>query len=479
MLDLQIRNCFIAPDNQNREQIEVVFDNVIKQLLDYLCNADSFPPYPPLKIFPASDFNIPESGLPLTEIHHNLARLFRHSMNPSSSKYIGHMDSISNIYAILGEMIAAAINNNMLSLEMSPFLTQLEYAIIREFCDLFGLPKTSGGVITSGGSLANLQALVVARNEKLKLTHGNLTKFTQIPIIFCSEIAHASVSKAAMLIGIGSENVIKIAVDSNFQMDVSDLKQKIMEYLTMGYIPMAIVATAGTTVTGSIDNLSKIAAIAQEHNIWLHVDAIYGGALVFGGERKHLLNGVKLADSISFNPQKWLYVAKTSSMILFKDFSSMVNNFRIVAPYMKEQEDFINLGEITIQGSHNAEILKLWLSLLAIGKDGYHQLIEHGYVLTNICLTEVKRRDYLELVTEPQTNICCFKIKLNNYEDDFINSKLHDYLLQNGFFVSLPRFQGQLCLRMVLLNPFSSKEVIENCFSLIDKFYKQYQSKEG
>lgn len=477
MLDSQIKNCFIAPDNQNREQVEIIFDNIIKQILNYLCNADNFPPYPPLKIFAASDFSIPEAGFSLSQIQNNLALLFQHSMNPSSSKYIGHMDSISNIYAILGEMIAAAINNNMLSLEMSPFLTQLEYALIREFCDLFGLPRTSGGVITSGGSLANLQALVVARNETLKLNNGNLTNLRQTPVILCSEIAHASVAKAAMLIGIGSENVIKITVNSNFQMDVLDLKQKVMEYFTTEYIPIAIVATAGTTVTGSIDNLSEIAEIAKGHNIWLHIDAIYGGALIFDSERRHLLNGIEFADSISFNPQKWLYVAKTSSMVLFRNFSSMVSNFRITAPYMKEQEDFINLGEITIQGSHNAEILKLWLSLLAIGKDGYHQLIEYGYVLTNICLTEIKHRDYLQLVMEPQTNICCFKIKLTNYDDDFINSKLHDYLLQNGFFVSLPRFQGQLCLRMVLLNPFSSKNVIKSCFSLIDKFYNQHHVK--
>lgn len=476
MLDLSIRNCFIAPNAQNQESVQIIFDNIIQQLLNHLCHADNLPPYPELKIFAENSFKIPESGENLEGIKEKLAVLFQHSMNPSNSHYLGHMDSISNIYAILGEMIAAAINNNMLSLEMAPFLTQLEYALIREFCTLFDLPKTAGGVMTSGGSLANLQALVVARNQKLKLTHGNLTKLTQIPIIFCSEVAHASVSKAAMLIGIGSENVIKIAIDSNFQMDLDDLKHKIMHYSADEYIPIAIIATAGTTVTGSIDKLVEIASIAKQHNLWLHVDAIYGGALIFSNGRKSLLDGIAQADSISFNPQKWLYVAKTSSMVLFRDFSGMVNSFRVAAPYMKEQEDFINFGEITIQGSHNAEVLKLWLSLLAIGKNGYCQLIEHGYTLAGICRAEIKQRDYFELIMEPQTNICCFRIKLTNHDDDKINSKLHDYLLNNGFFVSLPRLQGKLCLRMVLLNPFSSEAIIESLFYKIDEFYKQYHN---
>lgn len=474
MLDSQIRNCFIAPDSQNRELIEIVFGNVIKQLLDYLCHADDVPPYPQLKIFAENSFKIPELGMSLEHIQEKLATLYEYSMNPSSSYYLGHMDSISNIYAILGETIAAAINNNMLSLEMSPFLTQLEYGLINEFCDLFNLPKTAGGVMTSGGSLANLQALVVARNQKLKLTHGNLTRLTQIPIIFCSEVAHASVSKAAMLIGIGSENVIKIAIDSNFQMDLDDLRQKIAYYSVDEYIPIAIVATAGTTITGSIDKLAKVAVIARDNNLWFHVDAIYGGALIFVNNRKQLLDGIGLADSISFNPQKWLYVAKTSSMVLFRNFSEMANSFRVSAPYMKEQQDFINLGEITVQGSHNAEVLKLWLSLLAIGKDGYCQLIEHGYTLTDICLAAIKQRDYLELIMEPQTNICCFRIKLANCEDDNINSKLHNKLLNSGFFVSLPRLQGKLCLRMVLLNPFSTEKIINNLFYVVDTFYKQY-----
>ena len=126
------------------------------------------------------------------------------------------------------------------------------------------------------------------------------------------------------------------------------MKLQIIEQQKLGKTPFAIVATAGTTVSGNIDPLNKIAEIAKQNDLWLHIDAIYGGAVIFSQKHRHLISGIENANSISFNPQKWLYVAKTCSMVLIRDFENMVQNFRISAPYMKEQDKFINLGEICI-----------------------------------------------------------------------------------------------------------------------------------
>lgn len=471
MIDDIVRSNFIAPDNSNYDDVKIVLDKIINQLIEFLSNANNYPPLPVFEKLSNELFKIPNNAQSLDSIQNRLADVYKYSMNPANKNYIGHMDSIANIYSILGEMIASAINNNMLSLEMSPFLTQLEYGLIREFSQLFGLPNSSGGVMVSGGSLANLQALIVARNIALDLHNGDLVSCTQIPVIFTSEVSHASIVKAAMLMGIGAANVIKVNCNTNYQMCTDDLEFKISESIIKGYKPIAIVATAGTTVTGSIDSLNEIAQIANKYNVWFHVDAIYGGALKFSSTRKYLLSGIEYADSISFNPQKWLYVAKTSSMVLFRDFSQMVNNFRIAAPYMKEQEDFINLGEITIQGSHHAEVLKLWLSLFAIGKDGYQQLIDYGYELTEITLQHLGNRAYLELIMKPQTNIVVFRMNYVNTNIDALNSELQEYLLKHGFFVSIPKFQGSLWLRMVLMNPFTDKDVINKFFMTIDSFY--------
>jgi glutamate/tyrosine decarboxylase-like PLP-dependent enzyme len=272
--------------------------------------------------------------------------------------------------------------------------------------------------------------------------------------------------------GIGSSNVVKVKSNQNAQMCVDDLILKIDEQIKLGNIPFAIVATAGTTITGSIDPLNEIANIAKRFNLWFHVDAIYGGALIFSVEHKILLNGIELADSISFNPQKWLYVAKTCSMVLFRDFSGMVDNFRITAPYMKDQEHFINLGEITVQGSKYAEVLKLWLSLLGLGISGYQQLILHCYVLRDVFVDKAACRKYLELATNPDTNVICFRIMNSDADQcDLLNEQLQSYLLrQCGFFVSMPKFKGQNWLRVVLINPFITDEIIDELFTKIDWF---------
>ena len=179
-------------------------------MLDYLSNANSPAPLPLFRKLPSEEFSIPAQGMDISAIQSKLNTLYQNSMNPANSRYLGHMDSIPTVYSILGEMIASAINNNMLSLEMSPYLTQLEHHLIQQFTQLFELsPETSGGIIVSGGSLANLQALVVARNQALNVKDPGLCFNAQIPVIFTSEASHASVVKSAMIMGIGINNVTK------------------------------------------------------------------------------------------------------------------------------------------------------------------------------------------------------------------------------------------------------------------------------
>ncbi|RTL10934.1 MAG: aminotransferase class I/II-fold pyridoxal phosphate-dependent enzyme [Neisseriaceae bacterium] len=474
-IEEHIKNLFIAPDKSNLNIIEETIALFVTQMLDYLSNANSSAPLPLFRKLPSEEFSIPAQGMDISAIQSKLNTLYQNSMNPANSRYLGHMDSIPTVYSILGEMIASAINNNMLSLEMSPYLTQLEHHLIQQFTQLFELsPETSGGIIVSGGSLANLQALVVARNQALNVKDTGLCFNAQIPVIFTSEASHASVVKSAMIMGIGINNVTKIKCNHKYQMDLEDLQDKIKFHLAKGHVPIAIVATAGTTVTGSIDSLPEIAEIAQKNQIWLHVDAIYGGALIFLPEHKQRLKGIEFADSISFNPQKWLYVAKTCSMLLFKNYPAMVDNFRISAPYMKEQTDFINLGEITIQGSRNAEVLKLWLSLLSIGTDGYRQLINHGYNLSHKFTRLVAKLAFIELITEPETNVICFRIKAEDTnQQEQLNIALQEYLLKHGVFVSVPRFNGQIWLRMVLLNPFTDENIIEELCRYLQTFYDE------
>lgn len=470
----EILDQFIDPNSENRMAVEKTFQNVQNQLLDFLGNASNTATSPAFQTFDKHFFQIPENKKTESKIRENLQELYKFSMNPANPKYIGHMDSIPTVWSVLGDFIASSINNNLLSLEMSPFLTQLEYSLTEQFANMFGLPKKSGGILLSGGTLSNLQALIVARNTQLALKDGNLFSLPGEPVIFTSEHAHSSVQKIGMMMGIGTENIIKIKADENSKMDLNDLEFQIDRQNKLNKIPFAVVATAGTTVSGNIDPLHKIAEVCKKHNLWLHIDAIYGGAVIFSEKHKHLVSGIEKADSISFNPQKWMYVAKTCSMVLFRNFEKMKENFRISAPYMKEQDEFINLGEISIQGTKHAEVLKLWLSVMGLGKSGYEELVDHSFELSGKFISEIKKRNYLKIASEPQLNIICFRGEpenLNRAERNEWNKNLQDHLVkETQFFLSLPTYKDELWLRAVLLNPFLTERHIEELFKEIDSF---------
>ena len=352
--------------------------------------------------------------------------------------------------------------------------SRLEPLLLRAIARLFGLGDTAGGVLVSGGSLANLQALAVARNVKLGIVKTGLAGLEKPPVFFTSAVAHTSIKKAAMMLGLGVDAAIAIPTNSNSQMDVDSLQAAIAQAHQKGQQPFAVVATAGTTVTGNIDPLAEIAAIAQAHDLWFHVDAAYGGALVFSEQYRDRLQGIEQADSVTFNPQKWLYVTKTCASVLFRDVNALYHHFQLVAPYMNTEKDWVNLGEITVQGTRHADVLKLWLSLQHLGRQGYGTLIEASYALTEQFVAAVQQRSYLELAGQPEMNLVCFRgcpDWVSPAEWDSWNAALQAHLWQKGeAFVSVPKYRGQNWLKVVLLNPFTTAAEVQRVFDEIDHF---------
>ncbi len=467
---------FTNPFGTNQEQILALSKKVFEQVFDMLGSAASRAPLPSS----LPDFDsltlFPDTALGENRILENLQLAMDSAMNPGLPGYIGHMDSLPATFSILGEFASSALNNNMLSLEMAPFFARLETLLTREFATLFELGELAGGVMTSGGSLANLEALAVARNYFFESLEKGIINLSSKPVIFASEVAHASLEKASMLLGLGTKAVVKVATNANSQMDTQDLKVKLENSLKQGEYPFCIVATAGTTTTGSIDPIAQIAQIAQEYKLWLHVDAAYGGAIMLSPLHQNKLAGIEHANSITFNPQKWLYVAKTCAMVLFKNFGLLEKTFRVGAPYMADTKGFTNLGELGVQGTRHAEVLKLWLTLQHIGREGYTGLINRSFELTNYFVEQVKARPYLKLAGECDSNLICFRAEpewLMVEKWDEWNSRLQQHLLQNHFFLSLPLYRGQRWLRAVLLNPYTDEKTLDKLFSLIAGFSKE------
>lgn len=478
-------DAFIDPTGNNRAEIEALLHRVIALLLDEMTQAEGRSPLPePIE---AEQFErwaqIPEQSVEAEVLLDWVRSHLQASMNAAHPGYIGHMDSIPTTFSVIGDLLVAALNNNMLSVEMSPVFSRLEPLVMRQLAALFGLGASAGGVMVSGGSLANLQALTVARNVAFDAVSRGIVGLDRQPVFFVSEVAHTSMQKAAMMMGLGADSAIALRTNANSQIEIDDFKDKLRQAQQTGQQPFAVVATAGTTVTGSIDPIPQIAKIAHSHRLWLHVDAAYGGALAFCDDYRHLLSGIEQANSVTFNPQKWLYVTKTCATVLFKDFSLLKKYFRIAAPYMGEDNEWPNLGELTVQGTRHPDILKLWLSLQHVGKAGYAEIVRHNYDLTAQFISAVKSRPFLELASEPQMNLICFRLAPKALEPnswDSLNSQLQRYLLNsdrankdtcaNPVFLSLPNYRGSKWLKAVLLNPYTRADTIDNLFKAIDLF---------
>ena len=463
-------SAFIDPHGKNRADIEQLIQQFVSLLVPYLTEAARRSPLPSST---TDDVAIPETTVRMEELLDDLRSLIEGSMNLAHPGYIGHMTSIPTTLSILGDLVASALSNNMLFHELSPAFTPLELRLMKQFARIFGLGDSSGGVLLGAGTMSNLQVLAVARNVKVGSIENGLSGLSRRPVLLASEAAHASVKKAAMILGLGTSGVIPVATNENSQMDPQSLEAAIRNAKAAGQQPFCVVATAGTTVTGNIDSLREIGRIAREHELWFHVDAAYGGALIFSEKHKVKLAGIETADSITFNPQKWLYVSSGCSMALFRSVEEMEGAFRIPSPY-GGAGPVVNLGEITVHGSRRVEVLKLWLTLQHLGLNGIRQLVDEGCALTDYFLSKVRERRFLQAVGQPDMNILCFRGTpdwIPPTEWDKWNTNLQTHLLrEHDVFLSLPPYRGARWLRAVIMNPFTDQDLVDRLFAHIDSF---------
>ncbi|MFB6155395.1 MAG: aspartate aminotransferase family protein [Haloferacaceae archaeon] len=465
---------FVDPSGANAGAVRDLAEAVLDQLLSQLETADERPPLPDDPAVPPAD--IPDSPRTAAALLCDLEAVVDGSMNPAHPGYVGHMDTVPTTVSVLGDLVASAVNNNLLSVEMSPVFSELEVRLTETVAAEFGIGPDAGGVLASGGSLANLHALSVARNRSFDVHGRGLAGLDCEPVVFASDVAHTSLEKAAMVLGLGTDAVVSVETDEHSRMDPAALERAVERANREGRAPFCVVATAGTTTTGNVDPLSAIGDVARERDLWFHVDAAYGGALVFSGGERHRLDGIASADSVTFNPQKWCYVAKTCAMALFADVDVLREDFRVGAPYMRGDDATPNLGELSVQGTRRASVLKLWLTFQHLGRDGLEQLVDEGYRLTALVRDRVVAREGLELAGDPETNIVCFRAAPEWCPPDGLddlNGRLQRTLLaDHAVFVSLPTYRDSRWLRAVLLNPFTDAATVDRLFGGVDAFLR-------
>ena len=341
-------------------------------------------------------------------------------------------------------------------------LTVLEW--LREMC---GLPASAGGVFVSGGTMANLTALAVARHVKIR---GRLEDAT----VYFSDQAHSSLEKALRVIGLPAENQRRLPSDSAYRLPIGELARQIELDRAAGKHPFCVIASAGTTNTGAIDPLPELSALCREQGLWLHVDGAYGAAAIIAERGRELLAGLELADSLSLDPHKWLFQPYEIGCVLVRDRDHLRGTFRILPEYLKDTQlhsDEFNFTDYGIQLSRNFRALKLWMSIKVFGLAAFRKAIDRGFVLAEFAEACLRGMPGWEIVTPAQMGIVCFRYSAL---DDDAHLSLVQTLLEDGFaLITSTILRGQTVLRTCTINPRTTETDIRAALERLDGFARR------
>ena len=449
---------FASPHKLDR-QLRSLLEEASSNLCDWFAESGSQGPMP-------DSFDLPrispsKEGVSSRVLLRELQLLIKGSYRPSHPGALAHLDPPPLSASIVGELICAGLNNNLLAEELSPSLTALERDLCKWFCKKLGLGDKSGGVAASGGSLSNLMALVMARN---------IAGLENDPsaVFFASDDCHVSFLKAIKIMGLKEKSLKKVPTDEQGKLNISCLSSMFKNLKAEGKKCFAVVATAGTTVRGAIDPLLEVAQFCQEENIWLHIDAAIGGIYSLSSITSELLQGVGFANSITINPQKILGIPKTSSLLLVADKNHLSSTFSTGLPYAEPiTGNDSHGGELGIQGTRSAECLKLWIGLRQLGEDGIEKIL----------LDSIKRRSYFEsridsskfkIITGSLHLLAITPINYNFSQSSDWSENTRNSLLKSNFMLSRPIYEDRYYLKAVLGNPNTKFKDLELLANLIN-----------
>jgi L-2,4-diaminobutyrate decarboxylase len=413
------------------------------------------------------------------QITRTLRTVISNSVAVSHPYTAAHLHCPPLLAALAAEVVVSALNQSMDSFDQAPIASVMEQKMTRWLSAEAGFPKTADGTFTTGGSQSNYLALLLARDACLE-KHWNcsagksgLPREARNLRILCSEVAHFTVEKSALQLGLGTDAVVRIGVDNHFRMHPSALRDALDSIRAQSLLPMAIVATAGTTDFGSIDPLPEIASLTRQADVWLHIDAAYGGALLFSPHHRERLAGIEAADSIAIDFHKLFWQPIPCSAFVLKDarhFDAIKLYADYLNPEFHEQKEIPNLVTTSLLTSRRFDALKLWISLQSLGREKLGAMIDRTIALADYAAKLIRAHDDLELICEPQLSTVVFRYIAAKEEShrDRINLELRENLFHRGAaVVGHTRVRGRRCLKFTFMNPATSEADLEGLIALI------------
>jgi len=428
----------------------------------------------------AINWNEPEQELKFWKdflVHGNEKDLFQEITKRTTyihhPNYLGHQVSPPAPITALTSLISSLLNNGTAVYEMGMASNAIERIVIEIICNKIGYDANSSGFLTSGGTLANLTALLSARKAITKVDIWNKGTQNQLGIMV-SEEAHYCVDRAARIMGLGDQGIIKVPVTNKFRMDTELLELKFNEAKEKGIEIFAIVGSAPSTATGIFDDLEVIGTFAEKQKIWFHVDGAHGGAGIFSKKYRHTLKGIERADSVVIDGHKMMMMPALTTALLFKNEVNAKATFSQKADYLlsdSEHEDWYNSGKRTFECTKNMMSIH-WFTLLKLyGEEVFDANVTQLYDMGANFAKLIEEEPNFELALQPMSNIVCFRYfepGLNTENLNELNVKIRQALLEDGeFYIVQTKLKGIHYLRITVMNPFTNTEHLKHLLNKI------------
>jgi aromatic-L-amino-acid decarboxylase len=416
----------------------------------------------------------PEEGEPFEKVLSDVDRLIVPGMvHWSHPMFLGYFGWTATAPGILGEILSAPLNVNAMTWRTCPAATELETVVIDWLRRWLGLPDEFDGVVYDTASVGIMHALAVAREHaapstrKLGLTNRDLPRFR----IYTSDQAHSAAEKAAIVLGIGEENVRRVASDAKFQMDLNSLGQTIAQDRQEGFRPLAVIATVGTTSSASVDPVPEIAKICRQEKMWLHIDGAYGGGFAIVPEYKWVREGWAMADSIVINPHKTLFVPLDFSVLYVRDLERLRRVFTLVPEVLRGDtlEGEKNYMDYGIQLGRRFRALKAWVIWRSLGRAGMVARLREQIRLANLLAGWIKADERFELAASVTMGVVCFRfVGGDGNEIDRLNSEIVEHINASGrAYLTQTKLRGRTVMRIGLGNVLTRKQHLQEAWEII------------
>jgi aromatic-L-amino-acid decarboxylase len=356
----------------------------------------------------------------------------------------------------------------------------VERQVTNWFREILGFPDASMGLLVSGGSMATMTALAVARHMKsgVDVRADGLREAPRPFAFYLSTEAHSCARKAVELLGLGSASIRTIPTGADYRMKIDALEAAIEDDLAHHVQPIAVIATAGSTNTGAIDDLDAVAGVCRRHDVWMHVDAAYGGPAILSSEYSGPLRAIGRADSVALDPHKWLFVPVEAGLVLVRDAEAMRAAFSLVPPYLRTDGSTTGVGgppwfsEYGFQQTRGFRALKVWMTMKHLGLDGYTAAIEENLALAGYLAGRVRSAADMELMAPPSLSVVCFRFLDPSRPDEealrALNVTLLERLQLGGeAFLTSTELRGRFVLRACIVNYRSRREDIDRMLDAV------------